>query len=83
MQIRARGIHTFGYHGPNPLVFTPRRGINMEYWKGNYCICNKKNNWGNNEIEEMYLVTSSQILGLLMDSLNLDWIMHPNITAQQ
>ena len=27
MQIRARGIHTFGYHGPNPLVFTPRRGI--------------------------------------------------------
>ena len=27
MQIRARGIHTFVYHGPNPLVFTPRRGI--------------------------------------------------------
>ena len=27
MQIRARCIHTFGYHGPNPLVFTPRRGI--------------------------------------------------------
>ena len=30
MQIRARGIHTFGYHGPNPLVFTPRRGINID-----------------------------------------------------
>ena len=27
MQIRACGIHTVGYHGPNPLVFTPRRGI--------------------------------------------------------
>ena len=27
MQIRARGIHSFGYHDPNPLVFTPRRGI--------------------------------------------------------
>ena len=31
MQIRARGIHSFGYHGPNPLVFTPRRGINISY----------------------------------------------------
>ena len=27
MQIRARGIHSFGYHDPNPLVFTPRRGV--------------------------------------------------------
>ena len=27
MQIRARGIHSFGYHDPNPLVFTPRRGM--------------------------------------------------------
>ena len=31
MQIRARGIHTFGYHDPNSLVFTPRRGITT--WK--------------------------------------------------
>ena len=31
MQIRARGIHSFGYHDPNPLVFTPRRGITRNY----------------------------------------------------
>ena len=31
MQIRARGIHTFGYHGQNPLVFTPRHGI-ITWW---------------------------------------------------
>ena len=29
MQIRARGIHSFGYHGLNPFVFTPRRGIKV------------------------------------------------------
>ena len=41
MQIRARGIHSFGYHGPNPFVFTPRRGIRIKSHQGirNSLLC--------------------------------------------
>ena len=78
MQIRARGIHSFGYHDPNPLVFTPRRGIDSKSIQMKM-HCSGYSPWGNIKEQTAAISDVSQSYNIFIIYQHIDQV--PLITA--